>query len=380
MSNQNQLRGMLEAMKELKSEYYVGSQKAFTYLQEMRWYETILREVNESIPTVAQKFNLTVKKVAWLVPAIREILQYYWNMAALHASSPKAYSLSGHHKFANPCEYRSMHSSIVSNDDAGTYSWFVDYNNELQKILKIMFAWSKTNTSGVTIPNLSLLIRVLLEDGHICPVFTKTGELVCYNRFVQNGQFRETQFDEFWITIEVWCELDKGSDQNIHLEERELLRQAMQSLDFDSAHSVLKDIEIRQHREIGSLNARQLQCMLEADLIDAEEWLYDRKLYDRADCEKTLGRYEVERRIALNLVHSFQANNGIFESPKALVVSLAQYLKDALQKSVASVRYLRDLDAPSSICKNSEALEKRHRYNYLAVHQNQNWLIDFLSR
>lgn len=63
MLNQDERGGWLEAIKELKAQYYIGSQPAFQYLKAVRWLEQVRLEIIEKNPSLRHKHDLTIR---WL--------------------------------------------------------------------------------------------------------------------------------------------------------------------------------------------------------------------------------------------------------------------------------------------------------------------------
>ncbi len=375
MSDKQVLRRRLEAIKELKAQYYVGSQAAFNYLKEMRWYEQLREEILRLHPTLKEHYDLTVRKTAWFAHALKSFLKYELELASLKASSPDNDLLDTEHLVIFPTDKKEEKTLLGFNYHE--YVWSVNYAEQIGHFLQEMLSdqqeqvWEEEHVEA-----LSAWVHNNFLSGNIQPILDATGEPVSYHTLVSDDRFRSNiSADDNWDSVSAL--IDLGFKNLYTDQECDDLRQAQQNRDCQTAHLILQSIKIRYHIDCNHpLKIQSLQNEWRAEVTQADYWLFDSELYERSEREYTLGLREIERRIALNEIHNQTAD---IDSPRDAIDMLIADSKQFLQRSMGRLREHQENRVPRFIIERTAYLVAKYRYLYLALHQNRKWLIEFLS-
>ncbi len=385
MISNDEKRGWLEAIKELKTQYYIGSQSAFRYLKEARQYEKIRQEVIQKNPGLLNKHDLSVQKIACLTETLGGLIGCKLTLLSTQMSTPQSFSLRTLHSVITP-------SASRKDDDESnipdwlkyfpwtTYTWSANIADFLSHFLEVLPPWYNDERR----------IRSLLES--ILPAFlvgglklysAETGEQVSYERFRRDTTYRKGEPEYMWDNIRFMLDKNQSDSDwegyllDMDVDERITLELALMTNDVSSAHPIWQSLEIRQIRsEIEVL----IQNWASYTGMPAEDWLYDPDLYKRAEREYTLGYTEIERRIALNLVRSHDDWLKECESTGVFLDRVVNHQRERIKQTAKRLDSVRLLNAPQPIIDNFSADLQSKRYTFTALHQNRKWLIDFLSR
>ncbi len=139
----------------------------------------------------------------------------------------------------------------------------------------------------------------------------------------------------------------------------------------------MQKLQLERESDMADLCISSMCHSFAVEATKIDDWIYDRDLYKRSEHEYALGRFEVERRIAINLAHSFRGSLPATE-PADFVGDVIDDLQRQMHKANENLhRYRKSNFEP--IIRNAEQVLKRNRYFYLAVMQNRRWLVNFLS-
>ncbi len=363
MLNEKERRGWVEAMKELKAQYYVGSQAAFNYLKAMRWYEQVREEILQANPVLEQKFDLSVKRVAWLVLAMGDVLQLVLELVAARASSPGSFSLASDHEIVTPglpSRWRE-----IPEPDPSCHQWEINWPGCLGELLSDL-------VPGVSVvSHLRKWLEERFQDSELQLTHVVTGQSVSYAQFCGEANLRQGDEGHMWLEADNY--LEEGESEILNAAEISLLRQAEAANDVVAAHSLLQRIAIDELRGNWENLKQWLNDAWENGYEEIEYFLYDMQLYHRAENEYTLGLTETERRILLNFVHDFCVHGCKRGSPQSLVDEMTEHLRLSLRRSAERLK------VPEYVSDNEPQIFRHREYLCRAIHQNKKWLIDFLS-
>lgn len=374
-------RGWVEAMKELKSQYYVGSQDAFRYLKAMRWYEQVRQDILRANPSLAQKFDLSVKMVAWWVRAICRVLQHVLDCEVIKVSIHAKVALERGNHVITPFEESEIVEQLRLSGDYNM--WTLDFPACLVAFMTDSLSAEIDN--GLLIA-LAKWLRKNFRNGRFCPIFTESSQPVSFSQFRSDKKFRNNDEHDFWIAAHEM--LDDAIECENHIftpADHLLLSRAEDANDIRPAYSLLQKLLMRDKRGQFQHFKYQLLSDFKSSSCAADRFLYSSRLYLRAEHEYTLGSIEVERRIALNDIHSFDLK-GMFPTPTDLVEAILNQRLSTIHTIRNRLRFYSDIirtdgvhELLSTQVSNDERTLKHFQYLYRALHQNKKWLIDFLS-
>jgi len=396
MKDKQQLRATLAALKDLKSEYYIGSKAAFSYLKAVRWYEHIRREIISKDPQDHLRQKLTVQHIDWLINAIRSLTKMTLQCISIQTSTPENWSCLCDHEVQLPAElaYVDLPYGITkygNNYGNFSYHWSIDYLSVLDQFLCLAvklnnFSLENFDTAETA---LSIFFVSLSEskNGHKCLTFLSTQETISFSEFAEKAQYRTMDSNE-WLgaanahlasgtipeELSIRSELDQSEIDTISL-----LRKAYEEEDSIAAHDILsrmrlEDIEIETDYYRGERERRHIvkSCLSESCLYGQAA------IFKRAENEYTLGHREIERRVILNTVHNHYLHPNQFASLEEFIDELINHYRTMLQKSERLTDDL--LSKGEGFVAAMQQKASRHlRYVMLSIIQNRKWLIKFLS-
>lgn len=376
MLDASERHGWVEAIKELKSQYYVGSQDAFRYLKAMRWYEKVREEILNANPVLAQKFDLSVQMVAWLVFAIRDQLAPILDFAATKVSSPRSLSLTSVHQVNAPVALHPLEENVTE------HIWTINFSDWIGRFLAhLPHLADRIDTSN----RLHRRLKRQFYSGVLHPIYVSTGEAVSYQRFCEDVIFRKGDKDIFWYMVEDYLSSKDAHTKLLKGDRRILrLRSAFLKRNLVTAHHIMQREEINDKKNVESVQLFVEHIMPGSSAAlrsDGYLYLYGfDDLYRRAEREYTLGLIEVERRILLSYVYQYQGEDGRIDSPLTFVNMLFNRCRLDINSGQHTVDDLRRYGGHyrSRLISSEHHLQK-NRYLLRALHQNKKWLIEFLS-
>ncbi len=375
MRDQKALVNRLEAMKELKSEYLVGSKAAYEYIRTMEWYESVLDQLNDCTPSLVKKFDLSKGMVAWLLNCLKSSIAHHWKRGVLEVSTPQQPSMAYNNSFV----FLINESPLVrhpSSLDKEWHEWTSDYENHLQLFLRDRLATDDTDIGKGTVEELLNWVEERLHQGAIRLQDVRTGEVVSFQGMQAHCRYRNTTTTELGVHAKALLQYDTYREE-LYPQEVDDLTQALSSHNLEMIHEIVRQVRLRDYNKEQFIEDHMDKS--ESGLLLTEMWLYDHRLYERARHEQTLGTYEVERRIALNAIHTVKAlySADYPNDPKEQVEFVLEYHIFKIQEETDSIR---DPEACSLISEESRrAYIEQLRYGYRSVHQNKRWLIKFLA-
>lgn len=368
----------LQAIKEIKAEYLVGSWDAFRYLNAMDFYAKLRDEADPPGPYASRP---TVRQIAimvrWVVCLAEDLLNYL----AAKTSTPENLSLVTEHKVVEPA--RPERLLIMGVKPApGTRSTF-DRDWTFDAVAWLRQAQRPYEPSAA--PK-ELTIEVLMElaapRDRPCLIYRPTGERVSLHQFRLEPRFRQGTPDEFWEKVET--ELGAARVEAVTGEEEALvaLERYYQARDLVACHAILRRTRLADARETLDDCVERLPPLMRWEISD-EEFVYlldHNDLFNRMDLEQTLGRLETERRVALNVVAGQLLTMDPSASVSATVDAAIALYRGRTREAQWRYERHRDANVPLPILKSDERALRRNRYTLLALRQNRKWLIEFFSR
>ncbi len=189
--SKERLHAKLEAMKELKSEYFIGSFNAFYYLKAWDELEEMRKMLLRQHP--AMRDVLTTKRLAWLLEAMRWMLQGKLNILGCRISTPDDWSCMCNHFVAplmacmhpNNLEWGKSRSSIFKNH----YDWQFDISHvsDFLGFLEDPFAWQDVSVIARALDG---YLDETLESGHLLLESLNTGRHVTKAEFCEDPSTR----------------------------------------------------------------------------------------------------------------------------------------------------------------------------------------------
>lgn len=377
MSNHQEQLGWLAAIRELKAEFYIGSYPAFKYLKTVNWLEQVRQQIIENNPGLQQKHDLTIHRIAQLIDMTRMFLANVLERSSVAVSTPEHCSLGSSHTIDAPVSF-SRHDCHDYDVDEDGYVWSIDFTHFLigfhtvlppemsnKMLVKRLYQW----TAHSWCRN-ALQLRLV-----------KTGEQVSYSQFCVNADYRASDLNGLWGSVGWYLDFGHDTSEN-PLTDNELavLRQGFRRKDIATVHPVLQHILMRELKDGARMNMSNAKFILNNDTHPEEDWLYESRLYERAEREYTLGYMEIERRIVLNVIRNLYQKPEDYESVDAFVNNLIDYWRNYVQECRRLMAELTKLEAPGCVIDNQARMLQERRYIYVALQQNRRWLREFLSR
>lgn len=376
MLNEQERRGWLEAMKELKAQYYIGSQSAFRCLKEMRWYEQLRKDILQKNPYLKKRHDLPAIQLSCLVCSVVEVLESRLRMISVERSTPLNWLLLKWHRVLHPAHAVSFKREILP----GGNVWTVDYSELLADFLQELRPYSSAKR---TIHSFFSSIERRFRLGKFPLRSEPSGELVFYENICHNEKLRCEEGAEKLHPEDLVEKLKKsvqGFSFRLENDERDALTKACAAGDYSLVHAFWKRELLKVvGPAFRALSRDRLAARLERKSGDYERFLYDDDLYDRAESEYTLGYIETERRIVLIAVYEHPRGPKPEENPSDFVEEVIERCRDYVRQSKGVLDdAIADDESPDYLKFLTHKLKKQ-RYTYVALQQNRKWLIDFLS-
>lgn len=362
-------QGWLEALKELKAEYYIGSLRAYKFIKA----NNLLEKVQQQNPAFSISKISRLAKIAGLM--IQDILEIH----SIAVSTPQHPSLSAIHLVALPYHFPPWQQLETQAEEMGINIWKVDITTLLNKFLSRI---TPAVNNWFILHLMATKIAQALHKETLVLEHSATGEKVTLARVRTEPRFRT--WDEQFMLALAQDVFETGSDQQGHTlaaEDMAELGMALEKTDMVALHPVLHRLMLRQAISRRHAAFESHLQFLSTNRNPTEDWLYDERLYERAENEYVLGYREIKRRILLNTVHRHQSS-GLFTSKKGaeIVNELMEISQGNVRRYAARRHRLMAGGAPEVLIHAEEKLLRPHQYELIALHQNKNWLIDFLSR
>lgn len=349
---------LLNEIRELKSQYHIGSFRAFKCLKARRWIEEVLLEIRTRHRQIFEKHNLTLGQVCWLVLTAQIVLSRMLQGVSARISTPTCCSLGSDHEVA-PLDLHPYRGASVGEQ---TRIWSVKFPEVLSGFLNIVHP-------GISDEEVRLMLFSFLsqafQNGRLAVQYVQTGEEVTYREFCRNLKYRGGSEENAWIWSDTLINCNLG-DELITDEQRNMLRQALRRRDLPSAHPILQAAEIRRLADLFIVGAGEWS----ENSLAADDWLYDENLYERAEREYTLGYTTIERQILLNEIRKWESE--AYTCPPDVFVSmLTAHLRSDITERERKIRTLR---SSNELFHYKRKLRKK-RYLFTALQQNRPWLI-----
>lgn len=360
-------RHWLEAIKELKGQYYVGSQEAYYHLKSVRWLEQVREQITELNPGLARQHNLTVKNVTYLVELMRTLFESVLRLTAAELSSPERMSLDTTHDVLIPVP---IHPFDLSKSLPWAMRWHVNYVEWLGSFLSTL---PEQATASVIVNRMVQWLLTGFCYNRLQPVFEPTGQAVSFSQYAGELKFRQPLLKDLMDEAILMLQT-----RSVKGKTRIMLQSLIDQKNLAGIHRLLQRKFTREERKnierIFNSHTRELSC----ESSSPDVWLYDYNLYDRAESEYTLGYMDVERRILINHIHSYEVKIEN-EQVSAFVDYLVADAMNRIQMYKKRSANLESLNAPAVILDHDLRSLRKARYLYRALHQNRKWLIEFLS-
>ena len=360
MDNQQALRRKMEAIRELKGEYLIGSQDAFNYLKAMISHEKIGQELAKD-PSI--KVKLSLNEISLLQEEIVWCANMWLTMTSLERTTID--------NFCILCDY--MHEVVFAWDkisESPGITWYY-WSIEVGLVLRHILPGVQQIPSRLTLWNLFAQHAPFIN----CFVSKKTGEKFSGIDIIKDPKFHIGNKDGIWAKMDLLT-MDDDEDRPLS-EELEQLKKALQVKDALRCHQIWKTMELN---EIKQRLARWSDDREDTAINQetAEYLMNFRNLMARAERELTLGHLEVERKIAIGIVYELlsEFENEPIPTAIELIINKA---KERLQKSTERLKRLKNRLAPAVIIENEETTVRQNRYRYLCCFQNRRWLTKYFS-
>lgn len=368
------LRRRLETMKELKQEFYVGSKDAFDYLKSIAYYENLLDEVYKDNSV---KTRITIREASNLQNKIIFEARRHLGMASVLYSDAKSLSVSAEHYVESPLPSEFEESAKLIIGERECHCWKIDIPLFLKKFLN----------GSKNIQNLSNAIFLFFAvEGDNIPFFIygKDDRRFSLRDIINDPELRKCSEKMFWSDCySLYVEIDDPHYKE-YLSQGEIgsFKKAYKNEEKETCHNILQKIRAGQIDErLSSLEEEETEDeYLSISKEEFEHLLDARKLFLRAEREYGLGLFDVERRIALNFLYSFKAKREDFKSISEFVDSVIELTLDRIKKRQLQLEMGKFSNAPTVIIKSFAESLRFYEYVRLALIQNRNWLIEFLSK
>lgn len=378
MSDQNSLRAKLEAVKSLKGEYYIGSRSAYKYLKAMRWFEELRASVLEEHPNNTALRTITLRELVALCSDVRSWVQFSLMYRSAQISTTQTWSVLSKHYVLFPV---AMPDDHLMDSETGSHRWQIDWRRALRSLAVILEIdqgegeeWKSAQGVSLTGTVIPQLFRFLYDAPMLC--YCETGEEVTLSDVGDHPEF-------FTFNEGSWEDslCGFGSESTFEEDERQLFAKAERG-DADAAHRFL---QLYHGRTAVGVLQDIIKPWIDGDdprigRDEILEWLYDKTLMQRMAREQVLGRIEVERRIALNVLKEY--DSGREGDPEKFIDSHVDKLREMLRE--LTMKRTKEMSDPVS---GAHSILVRYltgeinscRYKMLSLRHNRSWLIEFLS-
>ncbi len=367
------LQGKLEEIKQLKTEYGIGSLDAWRYLKSQEFY-TALRD---DIVNALYATNLTYRPTLRELSNLCQYVQFEVQWAFRAWSYERASETRGKHPqlqdilFCNP-QVNQYHDSDMNLQKTAQRTWMFDYQSFLIHYCQLKDVCRDMNDQDLFVK----VFASALTSTHPYLTDDKGNRLTF-------SQVRKT--DSLLIT-------DSDAGRTKKQRPKQFERAIWQSVinDFHFLYGNKDKLTAEDQFEIGEgMHESEEAAISIRNRITHEEHLFLYKLYTsddsykRAQRERTLGRIEIERRIALQEVLANEYIGGnIFGS------SYQEKIEGALDVLKAHLSEIREKLKNQKLWSSDEVysdvgflgeLEGESKYKLAALKKNRKWLEKVLS-
>lgn len=212
MISPQEQRGWLEAIKELKAEWYIGSLPAFKYLKEALRFEAAQQAILKLNPGLREKHNFTLRENARVLSMVGAFLGLVLDKLSAEISTPENLSLSHHVVLIWPDQV----PAIEPQYSLELRYWLIDPVPLLVAFLEIL----PSRADGIQIiNNLYTWMDRAFRAGKIKLLLAETREPVSFSEFTQSMQYRGSSQDFFWGCT--WAHLQSEEKNNGPLSDEE---------------------------------------------------------------------------------------------------------------------------------------------------------------
>jgi hypothetical protein len=365
-------RRRLEALKEKKAQYGVGSQDAFKFLKAMRAHEEFIDRLCQgaSFPRPALKAISLFLETA--TPLIRDVLR----LICIRRSNTENLSLTSHPEINTSFftgQFVRAYEPPYGEACNETY-WALNFLMLVRNYLNI--AWMEEKTDALY--DMVFLHSFLNKTNEALPflVLERTGERVTLADFAREDRFHQGNEKDFW-ELEVECMLDCevcDEDEDVLLNS---IRKGFETRNLQACHRFSRAFQLG--REQYRLSQALLRKLKDNAMPEEYEFLLaGGEIFGRAEREYTLHTYETERRIALCVAYRFLEH--LSEGAEVLVKTATDQILESRKGVVDTLNHLAELNAPNVIMESQRKLYRQRCYEYLALRKNKRWLVEFFSR
>ena len=380
MDRKEYLRGMLEAIKELKAQYYVGSVNAYAYLRAVRWLDEVREGIVAVDSNVLKTHDLSDQMLDSLTGMTKKFLSVLLSLIPVEISTPECCTLLVFNDVSfdgsefMPSEHRSVdYSGMV-------FSWTLptrDLSDFLAKVLRTGFL----NQFPQKFPRyLCAHLSQAFRSGALS-VRSSTGERFFYSDYCEYIKRVGSNEPDYFVNG-VFADLDADKDVPFMTDSQRIaFRRFVDDCDLVAAHPFLQEFYIQSFKEMEAGFVEGFLASSEIRGFSPEDALYDPCLYERAMHEYTLGHTDVERRILLNALRDVMSQGLACDgSIEERLDDFYEYYKNRVSKSFGLLQKALSMNAPSGIIWKQRDILQRVRYILVAILQNRPWLKAFLAR
>ena len=376
------LRARLEYMKELKAEYYIGSQDAFKYIKAMHYYEQLQIEVRESLGTGTP----TLRDIMALNRRLSIMAQLALCLISVQFSTPDDLSISAEHVVRN--------LTIPEYDKGVPDIWPCHYwRLDMAQLLRALVDASQLagNFQGeVSLPRSVFGFLSVFKNVPFL-IFEATGQRVSLQNVIDNPELRRGTEEGFWLNCESSCSLyehgEHEEDEDDSLSEDYLrLAEGFARRDIVLCHQIFQQMQMVSCDNEETLwdderteKEDNLTRLFHVSKEEEHYLLAGSELFNRAEKEYTLGCLDVERRIAISYIYCFSQGQG-YRSIDSLVSAAYKSTLERIHRINNLLKTFETLESAHPIVQHEERSRRYYQYLRLAILQNRRWLIEFLAR
>ncbi|MBI2451805.1 hypothetical protein HYV50_01865 [Candidatus Pacearchaeota archaeon] len=348
----SELEGKLEAIKELKAEYGIGSREAWNYLKVRQEYTQLADKIAQELKKEGLSYRPSYREISNLCGRAEEHLRLTLEdiseaLAIKEKRFPRDQIVVPYAKILQRGTLAYLENQNFPDMDIVVNRWKFDY----EKFIKNFYRKLRETEDKKKAFNIAFRGIINGNDSYI---EDESGKRLTLNEILENERLLLTNEPKF---------IEDMEDAKIILERASSLLTwlAGESSDFSGVPFRVDDFQEQTIEEL--------------------EFLYgcysaEKNLYNRALREKSLGNIWIERRIALNKVIT-EADRK--ESPKEMIDDVLVNERKKLARTSRRLRGYISMEAPSVLIENGKELKAKRQYFIQAIISNRKWLEKVLS-
>jgi len=351
----DRMRRKLEALKELKAEYLIGSQDAFLYLKAMERYEKILDALAKD-PAI--QIRPTLKETSRLCADILRAANFWLEMVCITFSTPENLSV------AAQIFIPELYLNDKFDEDIFTHIFSLDVLMVAKCLLR----------SVSEIPTRQQVWDFFTLHGETLDCFTvESDQRVSWQDISLEANLRSCSPKRFWSQsmAHAYVFKDKYSEDYIAT-----IKRSIEAKDCETCHQFLQSLRLtltKEDVEGWVINLEGFNLKARPSEEEFEYLLQYGDIIERAEREFTLGNFEVERKVAIAYMYEFIGDENLASASEMVDDALRCALKMRTERQ-KRIEVFRSQNAPSVILDNAETSLRKARYLYLSLYQNRRWL------